>query len=36
VGPLSEASVAQGGVPQEFPDFTRGDWQKTNPLGIIA
>ena len=24
--PLSEASVAQNGVPQKFPDFTRGKW----------
>jgi Oxidoreductase family, NAD-binding Rossmann fold len=25
--PLSEASVAQNGVPQKFPDFTRGKWE---------
>jgi hypothetical protein len=25
-GPLSEASVAAGGAPQKFPDFTRGGW----------
>ena len=24
--PLSEASVAQNGTPQKFPDFTRGKW----------
>lgn len=36
VGPLSEASVAADGTPQEFPDFTRGQWQTTQPLGIIA
>ena len=35
VSPLSEASVAQGGMPQKFPDFTRGDWKKTSPLTII-
>lgn len=35
VGPLSEASVAQDGMPQPFPDFTRGKWQTTKPLGII-
>lgn len=35
VGPLSEASVAQDGMPQEFPDFTRGGWKNTNPLGIV-
>jgi hypothetical protein len=36
VGPLSEASVAQDGAPQDFPDFTRGQWTTTKPLGIIA
>ncbi|MFY0653670.1 MAG: Gfo/Idh/MocA family oxidoreductase [Cyclobacteriaceae bacterium] len=36
VGPLSEASVAQNGAPQEFPDFTRGKWNSTKPLGIIG
>ena len=27
VGPLSEWSVANGGAPIDFPDFTRGRWQ---------
>ena len=36
VGPLSEKSVAQDGTPQNFPDFTRGHWKTTQPLGIIA
>ncbi len=36
VAPLSAQSVAQGGTPAYFPDFTRGDWQKTPPLGIIS
>lgn len=36
VSPLSEASVAQGGTPQEFPDFTRGNWNTTEPLQIIS
>ncbi|MGB5554258.1 MAG: alpha-N-acetylgalactosaminidase, partial [Flavobacteriaceae bacterium] len=36
VGPLSEASVAQGGMPQTFPDFTRGNWKNTKPLSIIS
>jgi predicted dehydrogenase len=36
VGTLSEASVAQNGAPQEFPDFTRGKWTTTAPLGIIS
>ncbi len=26
--PLSEASVAQNGAPQKFPDFTRGKWSE--------
>jgi hypothetical protein len=28
-GPLSEASVKQGGAPGKFPDFTRGRWKET-------
>ncbi|MGB0369956.1 MAG: Gfo/Idh/MocA family protein [Opitutales bacterium] len=36
VGPLSEASVAQGGMPQQFPDFTRGNWKNTDPLAIVS
>lgn len=36
VGPLSEKSVAADGMPQDFPDFTRGKWQSTKPLGIVA
>ena len=28
--PLSESSVAQGGAPQKFPDFTRGKWNVPN------
>jgi predicted dehydrogenase len=36
VGPLSEKSVKEGGAPQDFPDFTRGNWKTTKPLGIIA
>ena len=36
VAPLSELSVAQGGAPQKFPDFTRGKWKTTKPLDIIA
>jgi hypothetical protein len=33
---LSEASVAQGGMPQKFPDFTRKNWSTTQPLKIIS
>ena len=36
VTPLSGASVAQDGAPQQFPDFTRNRWDKTQPLGIIS
>lgn len=36
VAPLSEKSVAEGGAPQAFPDFTRGDWRATLPLGIVS
>jgi len=34
VGPLSEKSVATGGAPQAFPDFTRGEWKNTKPLSV--
>ena len=35
VTPLSEASVAHGSAPQEFPDFTRGKWmvRKASAIG---
>ena len=36
VAPLSERSVASGGYPQPFPDFTRGGWKNTKPLQIIS
>lgn len=36
VGPLSEKSVVEDGMPQDFPDFTRGGWKTTKPLGIIS
>ena len=36
VSPLSEISVFKGGMPQKFPDFTRGMWNKTKPLKIIS
>lgn len=36
VSPLSEASVTQGGMPQQFPDFTRQQWIDTKPLKIIS
>lgn len=36
VSELSEKSVAQGGAPQVFPDFTRGEWKTTQPLGVVS
>ena len=36
VGPLSEKSVAEDGMPQDFPDFTRGNWKNTKPLGVVS
>jgi hypothetical protein len=36
VAPLSEKSVAEDGMPQDFPDFTRGKWSSTAPLSIIT
>tara|TARA_B100001094_G_scaffold107385_1_gene103410 strand:- start:2286 stop:3683 length:1398 start_codon:yes stop_codon:yes gene_type:complete len=35
VTPLSGKSVSEGGMPQKFPDFTRGKWEQTKPLEII-
>jgi len=35
VTPLSRKSVAEDGMPQDFPDFTRGQWKTTKPLAII-
>ena len=36
VTPLSGASIAQDGAPQQFPDFTVGRWKETPPLEIIS
>ena len=36
VGPLSAASVESDGMPQDFPDFTRGNWKTTAPLEIVS
>ena len=36
VRPLSAKSEELGGMPQVFPDFTRGDWKTTPPLGIVS
>ncbi|WP_291868924.1 Gfo/Idh/MocA family oxidoreductase [Maribacter sp.] len=31
ITPLSEASIENNGEPQDFPDFTRGNWVKRQP-----
>lgn len=36
VSPLTEKSVKEDGMPQDFPDFTRGNWKTTKPLGIVS
>jgi hypothetical protein len=33
---LTERSVAEGSRPVEVPDFTRGRWSNTPPLGIVS
>jgi predicted dehydrogenase len=33
---LSRKSVAEDGMPQNFPDFTRGQWKTTKPLSIVS
>jgi Oxidoreductase family, NAD-binding Rossmann fold len=33
---LTERSVAEGSRPVEVPDFTRGRWKTTPPLGIVG
>jgi len=33
---LSEKSVADRSRPQDFPDFTRGRWESTQPIGILG
>jgi len=35
VTPLSEASIAHAGNPQDFPDFTRGLWMKREPYNWL-
>ncbi len=36
VAPLSEQSVKSGSAPIEFPDFTRGGWNKRGPSAIAT
>lgn len=35
VAPLSEKSNKEDGMPQDFPDFTRGGWKTTKPLAVV-
>lgn len=35
ITPLSEASIENNGEPQDFPDFTRGNWIKRKPYDWI-
>ncbi|PKA82055.1 putative dehydrogenase [Ulvibacter sp. MAR_2010_11] len=35
ITPLSETSIANNGEPQDFPDFTRGNWVKRQPYNWI-
>lgn len=32
ISPLSERSIAKGGAPVEFPDFTGGSWLNNDPI----
>ena len=36
IGPLSAASVADRSNSKDIPDFTRGVWQQTPPLGVVS
>jgi hypothetical protein len=35
ITPLSETSIENNGAPQDFPDFTRGNWVKRKPYHWI-
>lgn len=35
ITPLSEQSIENNGAPQDFPDFTRGNWIKRKPYNWI-
>ena len=36
IGPLSERSIANRSQSVDVPDFTRGRWKTTKPLGIVG
>ena len=35
ITPLSEQSIAHGGMPQAIPDFTRGRWILREPKDVL-
>ena len=35
ITPLSEQSIAHGGMPQAIPDFTRGQWIRREPKDVV-
>lgn len=35
ITPLSEQSIAHGGMPQAIPDFTRGQWFLREPKDVV-
>ena len=35
ISPLSEKSIAGGGAPVVFPDFTKGKWRKAKPFDVV-
>lgn len=36
IGPLSEKSIANRSASMDVPDFTRGRWKTTKPLGVVS
>ncbi len=36
ITPLSEQSIAHGGMPQPIPDFTRGKWMLRQPKDVVT
>jgi hypothetical protein len=36
ISPLSEMSIAAGGAPQQFPEFTRGKWMTRKPTFALG
>lgn len=36
ISPLSEMSIAAGGAPQQFPEFTRGKWMTRKPIFALG